>query len=171
MLLPQHGWYLLPAFLRYCCGCCCGGGEEIPPPSSYPWNRPSPALHFVSLAFLSVSSQFPPHTYHRKPGEPPSLFQLLPSTPQELLAPLWRTEMPLVRVIVDMEGAGLGINEAILDTGELLLLPCLLCMLGMHPRVWGGHEATCPNTPNRDCTTPSRPSCCRPQRSRCCSGG
>ncbi len=36
---------------------------------------------------------------------------------QELLPPLWRTEMPLVRVIVDMEAAGLGINEAILNTG------------------------------------------------------
>lgn len=37
--------------------------------------------------------------------------------PQELLEPLWRTEMPLVRVIVDMEAAGVGVNEAILNTG------------------------------------------------------
>ena len=41
----------------------------------------------------------------------------LPHRLQELLPPLWRTEMPLVRVIVDMDQAGLGINEAILDTG------------------------------------------------------
>lgn len=41
-----------------------------------------------------------------------------PSPWQELLGPLWRTEMPLVRVIVDMEAAGLGLNEAILNTGE-----------------------------------------------------
>lgn len=37
--------------------------------------------------------------------------------PQELLGPLAATEMPLVRVIVDMEAAGLGVNEAILNTG------------------------------------------------------
>lgn len=38
--------------------------------------------------------------------------------PQELLPPLWCTEMPLVRVIVDMEAAGLGVNEGILEAGE-----------------------------------------------------
>jgi DNA polymerase I-like protein with 3'-5' exonuclease and polymerase domains len=37
---------------------------------------------------------------------------------QELLPPLWRTEMPLVRVVADMEAAGLAVNESILDTGE-----------------------------------------------------
>lgn len=37
---------------------------------------------------------------------------------QELLPPLWRTEMPLVRVIVDMEAAGLAVNEDILNTGR-----------------------------------------------------
>lgn len=37
---------------------------------------------------------------------------------QELLPPLWRTEMPLVRVIVDMEAAGLAVNEDILNTGK-----------------------------------------------------
>lgn len=41
---------------------------------------------------------------------------------QELLLPLWRTEMPLVRVIVDMEAAGLAVNEAILNTGKSMLL-------------------------------------------------
>ncbi|KAL4428417.1 hypothetical protein ABPG75_002506 [Micractinium tetrahymenae] len=39
----------------------------------------------------------------------------------ELLPPLWRTEMPLVRVIVDMEAAGVGVNEGILE-GESPLL-------------------------------------------------
>ncbi|PRW44411.1 helicase and polymerase-containing TEBICHI isoform X1 [Chlorella sorokiniana] len=36
----------------------------------------------------------------------------------ELLPPLWRTEMPLVRVVVDMEAAGLAVNEDILNTEE-----------------------------------------------------
>lgn len=46
----------------------------------------------------------------------------VPAVLQELLPPLWRTEMPLVRVIVDMEAAGLAINEAILNTGKPALV-------------------------------------------------
>lgn len=37
---------------------------------------------------------------------------------QELLPPLWHTEMPLVRVIVDMEAAGIGVDEAALQAGK-----------------------------------------------------
>jgi DNA polymerase I-like protein with 3'-5' exonuclease and polymerase domains len=50
---------------------------------------------------------------------------------QELLLPLWRTEMPLVRVIVDMEAAGLAVNEAILNTGK-----SMRCGSGHMDRSW-----------------------------------
>lgn len=50
--------------------------------------------------------------------------------PQELLPPLWRTEMPLVRVIVDMEAAGLGVDEAILNAGVWLGTACMCWWVG-----------------------------------------
>lgn len=49
------------------------------------------------------------------------LVSCLPSLLQGgMLAPLRQTEMPLVRVLVAMEAAGLAFNEAVIEAGECL---------------------------------------------------
>ena len=59
---------------------------------------------------------------------------------QELLPPLWRTEMPLVRVIADMELAGLAVNEAILNTGAAR--NCITSCTAEHPLLGQCMQAT-----------------------------
>lgn len=83
---------------------------------------------------------------------PPAAADAVPAVLQELLPPLWRTEMPLVRVIVDMEAAGLGINEAILNTGKLP---------GGHPRTLSSwYRSLLLFVPHRPAGEPLPRDCC-----------